>query len=347
MARILLGAATLQPGGGIAQVARSSALFLRDAGHEVKTISFLDQSSDAGDIAAGGSRLRFVSAIQRHAISADLCLYDSAGLARAHPTWLSRQSVIWMHGTEVWEGLKPSALSALKRAKRTLVVSRNTLARFEALHGSLPHAHICALGTQTDALPPSAAVLRDAPIALIVGRIDATENYKGHHALIDAWPQVIAAIPDAQLVIAGSGSGLNALRAYAQSSPASRSIDLRGFVDESELDTLWRRASLFAMPSRGEGFGLVYIEAMRHGLPVIASKHDGAREVNIDQQTGFNVDLDTPGQLVQRLIDLLSNPDLRHRMGHAAQAHWAKNFRSSCFRARFLPLIEDLLPANG
>ena len=343
MARILLGTATLAPGGGIAQVSRVSAQILRDAGHNVTIISYLDHEAPPGKIASGGSKLRFVAATHRAAMQADLCLYDSAGLARAHPRWLKRPSVIWMHGTEVWEAMKPPALRALHRASRALVVSQNTLSRHEALHGLLPHARICPLATETDEPAPSGNRETNPPSVLIVGRIDAAENYKGHDALIAAWPTVIAAVPDARLVIAGGGSGVPALRSLAEASPAAKAIDIHGFVADAELAALWRDAAIFAMPSRGEGFGLVYIEAMRQGLPVIASIHDGAREVNVDGETGFNVDLDRPGELAGRLIVLLSDPALRQRMGEAGRQRWHDHYRLSRLRSRFLPLIEDLL----
>jgi phosphatidylinositol alpha-1,6-mannosyltransferase len=249
-----------------------------------------------------------------------------------------------MHGTEVWDALRPSAHRALHRAARALVVSRNTLRRHEALYGPLPSACICPLATETDEPLPSTPRRNGPPSVLIVGRIDAAENYKGHDALIAAWPAVIAAVPDARLVIAGGGSGVAAVRSLASASPAASSIDIRGFVPDADLPALWRDASVFAMPSRGEGFGLVYIEAMRQGLPVIASIHDGAREVNVDGETGFNVDLDQPEQLTERVIALLSNPDLRDRMGTAGQQRWHEHFRLSCLRSRFLPLIEALLP---
>lgn len=344
MARIFLGTATLAPGGGIAQVSRVSAQILREAGHQVTVARYLDHQAPPGDIAAGGSKLRFVAAAHGHALRADLCLYDSAGLARAHPFWLQSPSVIWMHGTEVWDALKPPANRALRHATRTLVVSQNTLSRHEALYGSLPSARICPLATDTDERVASSFRAERAPSVLIVGRIDAAENYKGHDALIAAWPTVVAAVPDARLVIAGGGSGVPALRNLAAASTVAVSIDIRGFVADHDLADLWRDASVFAMPSRGEGFGLVYVEAMRQGVPVIASIHDGAREVNVDGETGFNVDLDQPGQLAERLIALLSDPTLRCRMGEAGQRRWHQHYRLSCLRSRFLPLIEELLP---
>jgi phosphatidylinositol alpha-1,6-mannosyltransferase len=97
------------------------------------------------------------------------------------------------------------------------------------------------------------------------------------------------------------------------------------------------------MPSRGEGFGIAYIEAMRRGLPVVASTHDAGREINLDQQTGFNVSLDQPGELASRLTTLLREPELIRRFGSAAHARWRNEFRYSAFSRRFRPLLEGFM----
>ena len=74
----------------------------------------------------------------------------------------------------------------------------------------------------------------------------------------------------------------------AQSSAASQ-IVFEGFVPEADLDRYYASATVFAMPSRGEGFGLVYIEAMRHGLPVIASDEDAGPEIVKHGETGYTI----------------------------------------------------------
>src|SRR5262249_53681435 len=114
-------------------------------------------------------------------------------------------------------------------------------------------------------------------------------------------------------------------------------------VPDEELDGLYARASVFAMPSRGEGFGLVYIEAMRHRLPVIASCHDAAPEVVLDGTTGYIVDLDKPDGLADRLIDLLRDPDRAARFGAAGHDRWREHFSFSAFRTRFRPILHEFL----
>ena len=349
-APVFLGAATLVAGqGGIARVARMSARALVGAGHPITMAAYLDDApvgiGSATSAPALGSKLRFAAACHRAAITHDHFLYDSAGIARAHPSLpgLRRRYSVWMHGTEAWEALRPQAHAVLRNAALVLVNSRFTLERFQALYGDLPVASVCWLGTETDEEPALAMADQCPPAALILSRIDSGDSYKGHAELIAAWPQVTAAIPGARLLIAGGGTGLNDIRARAAASTVADSIEVLGFVPEGEIGRLWQRASVFAMPSRGEGFGLVYIEAMRHGLPVLASVHDAGQEVNADGVTGFNVDLDREGELAHRLIGLLSDPKLAKRMGQAGRDRWRANFRYAAFEQRFLASLNEFL----
>jgi phosphatidylinositol alpha-1,6-mannosyltransferase len=109
------------------------------------------------------------------------------------------------------------------------------------------------------------------------------------------------------------------------------------------MPAVWNRTHVFAMPSRGEGFGLVYIEAMRHAIPVIASVHDAAQEINLDADTGFNVNLDHPGALDDRVIHLLRNPDDADRLGLNGQRRWRDHFTYTAFARRFTPHLRQFL----
>src|SRR5262249_33798201 len=160
-------------------------------------------------------------------------------------------------------------------------------------------------------------------------------------ALITCWPKVQSAVPDARLVIVGKGPELEQLQKQAAASPAVANIIFRGYVPEEQVDTLWAETNVFAMPSRCEGFGLVYVEAMRQGLPVIASVHDAGSEVNVDGQTGYNVNLDRDGELADSLVNLLRNPDHAEQLGRQARARWHDHFRFSAFRARLLPILRE------
>ena len=95
------------------------------------------------------------------------------------------------------------------------------------------------------------------------------------------------------------------------------------------------------MPSRQEGFGIAYAEAMRYGLSVIASRQDAGQEVNVDGVTGYNVDLDAEGALADRLIALLSSREMASAFGAAGARRWAEHYRYSQFKARFAAIWHE------
>jgi phosphatidylinositol alpha-1,6-mannosyltransferase len=338
--------------GGICVVARLMARVMADqaaAGRlDARALMFGD-SVATGDLGisvrtARSSRLRYVIANFAAARAATHFIYDWVGMARAHwrlPPW-ARPYMTWIHGIDVWESARPYWVQAARRADVLLCNSNYTRQRADTVHGGFRHAQTCWLATETDE-PPREDLRADGPSApptvMILGRMDES-RYKGHDELIDCWPAVVSAVPDARLLIVGRGPSADALRQKAASSPAAGAIEFAGFVPDEQIDALWRRTSILAMPSRGEGFGLVYIEAMRYGIPVIASIHDAGPEVNLDGQTGYNVNLDRSDELPDRLIHLLRDPSHAKALGSNGHARWGQEFRFSAFRKRFLPLLE-------
>lgn len=345
----------LKGNGGIAMVARLILKAMGDVStfdsSRFRVVSYSDESRPE-DIelpvkSLSKSKLKFLYQVQKAAIKSSHFIYDFAGLARAHQMILSGRKpfLLWMHGIEVWENARPVYANLAKRATLLISNSMYTLKRAEQIHGPFKRAKVCWLGTENNdkskLKPPDKA----SSNVTIIGRIDDL-SYKGHYPLIQCWPKVVSKVPNARLQIVGTGSGKNRIiKAVEQSGVKSR-IDVLGFVPENEMDDIWSRTNVLAMPSRGEGFGLVYIEAMRHGRPVIASIHDAAQEINIDGQTGFNVDLAIPGQLAERVICLLENHSLSIEMGAQGQKRWEQHFSFSAFRNRFNPIIEEFIENN-
>lgn len=337
-------------GGGITKVARLSARALADAGWNLTVVSLLDQEpvalSEARVRVCGSSKVLFTARTLATTLSTCAMLYDALGVSRAHPNWLpERKFAVWIHGVEVWHGLTPAYASALRRADLVLCNSQYTLQRHEEMHGKLATARVCWLATEEHEPPSRLADFTGPPTALIVGRIDATEGFKGHAELLAVWPSVVAEVPDARLVIAGSGSGLAALRADAAATGVGHAIDVLGFVEAARLPELFRQAHVFAMPSRQEGFGIAYTEAMRYGVPCIASRQDGGQEVNANGETGYNVDLDVKGELTRRLVELLRQRQMTARMGEAAHRRWQEHFGYDSFARRFQACWRDFM--NG
>lgn len=296
-------------------------------------------------IGCNASKLTFAAQMHLSALNACHFLYDSVGLCRGHPNipGLNRPFATWMHGLEVYEDMRDDYQKVLNRAGLVLVNSAYTRDRHQALHGPLVRAEVCWLATEQDDPPDISANFDAPPSVLIVGRIAAAEGRKGHGELIDCWPDVVAAVPDAKLKIAGSGSGIDELRIKLRGSGLDQSVELLGFIAEEQMSALFAKAHVYAMPSRQEGFGIAYIEAMRFGLPVIASVHDAGQEVNVNGKTGYNVDLSDRSELTGRLIELLRNPEQSRVMGQHGFQRWQTNFRYSCFAERFIGIWQNFV----
>jgi phosphatidylinositol alpha-1,6-mannosyltransferase len=283
-------------------------------------------------------------AMHSAAFRASHFVYDSLSMSRAHCRlpMLRRPFLVWIHGIEVWEGTNPALIKRSRCADVLVSNSRYTRERAEQCAGGFARARICWLATETDE-PPSYSPRGDVrPRVSIVARMDGG-RYKGHAELIQAWPAVVSAVPDAVLTIIGQGPSTEHYKALAAKTCCKSNIEFRGFVPDSCMEQVWAETSVFAMPSRGEGFGIVYIEAMRHSVPVLASIHDAASEINVDGVTGYNVSLDKPGELTERLLHLLRNPDHAAQLGRNGHLRWQEHFRYSSFRDRLVPIVRDFL----
>ena len=349
---VLVVESTSRGNGGIARVARLLAWVAEAEQREGRLRAELvvlsaadpDQGWRFPIHLAHGSRARFVAQVHRSALWSTHVLYDFPNMARAHSPVLRllRPYMTGLMGVEIWPGGHHPRRRAAERARSLWAISaftRDVAARTLAWHRDIP---VCWLATEEDDAPEAAANTSRANVA-IVARLEMTHGGKGHRELIEAWPSVVQRVPGARLLVVGTGGGESELRAMAACSSERDSIEFRGYVPEEEMPALWAEASVLAMPSRREGFGLAYIEAMRHSLPVVASVHDAGREVNIHGETGFNVNLEDPTDLPNRLCELLLNPELRARMGENGERRWYQHFRRSCFISRFRPILHDFL----
>jgi phosphatidylinositol alpha-1,6-mannosyltransferase len=348
--RVLLSAQFLSSGnGGICTVARMTATTLSYQ-YAVKAIACQDDKDHyIGHVpvrAFSNNRIPFVLNNVLESQRATHVVYDFAGTARAHfnLALLSRPYAVWVHGWEIWGTPPPAYLRAIAGATLVLSNSSYTVERAGCSIRPGTNVRVCPLGTPEDAPPATIGPSDGPPTVMLLGRADELFA-KGHDLLIDVWPQVRSAVADARLLLVGGGSALSKVRDLAAASPAHDAIEIAGFVPERDLDAYWKRATIFAMPGFAEGFGLVYAEAMRRGVPVVASTNDGGERVNVDGITGFNVPRSDKKRLAEVLIGLLRDRDLARSLGAAGHARWRSEYAFSVFMQRFTKAMSDFLAA--
>jgi phosphatidylinositol alpha-1,6-mannosyltransferase len=353
LGRPALAAITFSPhGGGIAAASR----LVRDVLAEVSPrplhcieLAADDRRFDTTTI--GRMRFGVRVASTQAAGRCDWLFYTHLNLAavqRMVPRGLARPYAVFLHDVEGWTPLGASMRRILDGAFIRLANSRYTAERVLAANPGCGPVVACPLAVQSPA--GGGSIDADAAIAprtiVIVGRMVASERYKGHDQLIEAWPDVVAQVPEAVLMCVGEGDDVDRLREKARVVGVASSVRFPGFVDEATRWAIYRSAAGLAMPSRREGFGLVYVEAMAAGVPCIGSVHDAASDVIVDGETGFLVSQDDGPGLVRRIVGLLRDETLRRRLGLAGRQRYDRLFTIAAFRERLIGHITAALPAG-
>jgi phosphatidylinositol alpha-1,6-mannosyltransferase len=160
--------------------------------------------------------------------------------------------------------------------------------------------------------------------------------------LIQALPRLLLRWPDVQLVLVGAGDDREWLVNIARDSGVERHVYFLTEITYDELSACYAASELFALPSRGEGFGFVYLEAMARGKPVIGGAHGGAPEVIQDGVTGYLVPHGDTVQLTASVDALLSNPELGRQMGARGRERVEKEFGFTVFAKAFKKILREL-----
>ena len=284
----------------------------------------------------------------------DWLVFNHVGVARVQaliPAPARRPYAVFVHDVEAWDPDLGAHRRAVLRGAAVRVSNSNyTAARIERTHPDVGPVVACPLGLLDESHQPQEPrpewLDRIGPLSvLIVGRMHDTERYKGHDELLACWPAVVARVPDAQLVIAGLGNDRARLEAKARDAGVASSVIFTGFVPAAWMPALWARVALFAMPSAREGFGLVYLEAMRAGRPCIGSTADAAGDVIVDGETGLLVDRDDQAALCAALVALLTDDERRSAMGAAGRRRYLAEFTADHFASRLRDILDSPLGA--
>ena len=191
------------------------------------------------------------------------------------------------HGTEVWRSWSSSEQRTARSGVRFLAVSDYTRSRILSRCPGLPAENVRVVPNALDhtlAMKPPVEVPRQPGLLLTVSRLSAADSYKGVDHLIQALPLIRARRPGTHLRIVGQGDDRERLEELARQH-APGAVTFTGFLPDAEMPTEYAQASLFALPSRDEGFGLVYLEAFTQGTPCVAASAGAAPEL-ITHETG-------------------------------------------------------------
>ena len=359
------------PAGGVQRagrhVAAVAAKFASDRGMSARFLSLNDPqglhtvrvgSLEFSVSGYAGSKIQFVLAAQR-AGGRGPKLVVALHPHLAPIVWAMRvrdrkfRSIIFTHGIEVWQPLGWPRGAALRRANLVIGPSADTVQHLiSAQHlspgkvqrlpwGLDPEFEARVAATAAPSPPPG--LPRTGRIILTVGRWDPTERYKGADTLISALPRVLNTTPDASLVLVGDGDDRPRLEHLARNLGVSEQTYFLHGLTPDQLFACYANCDVFALPSRGEGFGIVFLEAMACAKPTIGGAHGGIPDIVEDGVTGLLVPHGDAERLAQAIESLLNDPSRAREMGARGRERVQKKFTFGEFQSRLTQIIDAVL----
>jgi glycosyltransferase involved in cell wall biosynthesis len=265
--------------------------------------------------------------------------------------------VLWALGDEVWLPPSRPRLALWRQVDAVFAISTFTRDRV------LANTRLDPLRVHTMHLPvaplfegPQPSGLRSTePQILSVGRVSRQSRYKGYYEIAACLPFVRTAVPGARWQIVGDGDDTASLLSYCRSLGLDdKAVTLTSGLTDIDVAAAYHRATVFALPSvvrinerraEGEGFGLVYAEAGMFAVPSIASTEGGgALDFVENGKTGLTVRPGDQQGLGSAIVQVLTNSQLRDKLGRAAQAKAVRRHTFAAFEAEFREKIGGLTP---
>ncbi len=218
-----------------------------------------------------------------------------------------------VHGIEAWKKTRRAPLGKCRGIVSVSALTRDRLLGWSGYGGPtyvLPNAvhleHYVIRPRRRDLV--DRYHLDGRRVLLTVGRLESEERSKGFDEVLEVLPTLP---PDVVYMIAGGGNDFTRLQQKSRDLGVADRVVFTGLFDERDKPDLYNLADVYVMPSRGEGFGFVFLEAMACGVPAIASKADGGREALRDGELGLLVDPTNPAEVRAAIVEALERGERR------------------------------------
>jgi len=267
----------------------------------------------------------------------DLVFVWHLGLLRLLPFFrFSKVRVVLMLlGIEAWKEHGGLTRKQLEKVDLFLSISEHTWRNFLHFNNQCADRKqrtvLLGIGDPLQGETPAPSA---TPAALMLSRLSKDEDYKGHREVIGVWARVMRSVPGAELWIVGDGDLRNDLEDLVVQLNLAEHVRFWGRVSEETKEKLLRDSRCLVMPSRGEGFGLVYLEAMRLGRPCLVSTLDAGREVVNPPDAGLAVNPDNEVELADSICRLLGDGREWKHWSEKARHRYEENFTAKHFQER-------------
>ena len=283
-------------------------------------------------VACGGDRRLLVREVLRavRSVAYDVVLAGHVNVApllwsaAIRPRRSKRVTLIY--GVDAWIRLPLLRRLALRRSHRVLAISGYTAHHAVRSNGLNPRHVDVTYACLDPALSESAMAAKQDPVEhanesqvlLTVSRLWRSEASKGQQEVLRALPRVLESAPKATYWIVGEGDLQPDLQRLSAELGVESRVRFFGAVPDHTLRSCYQNCTAYVMPSKWEGFGLTYLEAMAYARPIIGGARDAAPEILAD--AALLVDPENTRELSDAIVRVLTEPELRARLGAAGRA---------------------------
>jgi glycosyltransferase involved in cell wall biosynthesis len=180
-------------------------------------------------------------------------------------------------------------------------------------------------------------------IILTICRLAKSEKYKGYDRVIQALPKILEQVPDTIYTLIGDGDDMEDIKKIIEELNLKEKVYLLGAIKNDFIPEILNVADLFVMPSKGEGFGIVFIESLACGVPVIAGNKDASKEALINGELGIMVDPDNVNEIAEAIIKVLKGEAPKHLYDkNYLRQKVIENFSFEVFKNRVKIFLESI-----
>lgn len=255
------------------------------------------------------------------------------------------------YGIDVWNlnGLK---LCGLANSSKILSVSNYTKQRILRQLINYPEKDIFILPTTFDLekfkpgpkpeyLMKKLNIKDDEKVILTIARLSKSEKYKGYDKVIITMNDIVKEIPNVKYIVGGSGDDFERIKDLIRNYHLEGKVILTGFIPDEEIVDYYNLCDVFVMPSKGEGFGIVFLEALACGKPVICGNKDGSVDAVLNGEIGILINPDNVDEIAQAIVKVLKgNVEKKFLDGEYLRKRIIEAYGFDKFKERVKEVIE-------
>lgn len=320
----------------------------QDTSINAQLVSIYDDQSDVKTslpfITLNQSKIKAFQYIYKNSQNFDTYIFAHVNLAPIamllHLVNPKAKIIFCTHGIEIWKKLSFSTEWIMNRSTILTVssFSKSELLRYNPKLNDVKIFPNCINMQKSTELFPNPFNIQYFNL-LSVTRLSSSEKLKGIDSIIKSLPILIRSIPNIKYTVIGKGDDVKRLQELAKSLQVSSYIDFLGFVED--INAYYQHCDIFTLPSKKEGFGIVYLEAMQYKKPIIAVNYGGPTDVIIDGETGFLCAYDHEQCLAEKITTLYDDPSLSTRLGEAGYLRLIENFTFEHFSQNLYDVLME------